>query len=493
MTGDTGRGNTMEFKLRRIRFGRGYRIVGAEDPNPFERLTRRPDYGSPLRLCFHTRGLTGLSGEPAAIIAELCAPYRKKALHITRTPGEAPSDWRDFPTFELSRWSDDTGTVSVDRGSTSIMTGVQPLRDWAYEIRKRLEKPEQRRGTVELLAARELDDIDLMITGDDDLLALRSAAPINLLPLLAPHEAFPIVGLWSRAIGESYLAGPINVADWYPVVLAHALVRGSWTDLALLIDGSDALPDRADLRELTTSIFTRLARVISTLDQLALKWLRRTQYGGDIDLDQIVLGVSAIQDNLALLAGRFLQISLPRPLSWSLRSDAWRSAIAAAGGQRGQTLRQYVVDADPWLRVPLELRHHAVHRSVLSSVRHMRFPDPEERIRLPEGVAAPITQALNELHESPLAWGITPSNLVGDTTLDLDPLPFAAKLIAGTAGVVNGIVRRLHPSGDARYPGSVRPIPTLERPRFLQDHIFSPENCSVALLSSPLSGLVEAA
>jgi hypothetical protein len=128
---------------------------------------------------------------------------------------------------------------------------------------------------------------------------------------------------------------------------------------------------------------------------------------------------------------------------------------------------------------------------VLETVNYVRFfPDnPETRIKLPAPIVESITEALQEIGESPEAWGISRSTLAGDTSADLDPLPFAARLIAGTARLVNGVLRRLDPSGNVRSSegrGGAAPA----RPQSLEA-MFSPENYVLAILSGPLSGLVE--
>ncbi len=42
-----------------------------------------------MRICLHTRGLTQLDPEQLLIVLELAAPYRRKALEVFRTPGDA--------------------------------------------------------------------------------------------------------------------------------------------------------------------------------------------------------------------------------------------------------------------------------------------------------------------------------------------------------------------------------------------------------------------
>jgi hypothetical protein len=56
-------------------------------------------------------------------------------------------------------------------------------------------------------------------------------------------------------------------------------------------------------------VTSSVAQAIDALERLMLKWLCRSHDGGLNELDQIVLGVSAIQDNLALLAMEFLGVS----------------------------------------------------------------------------------------------------------------------------------------------------------------------------------------
>ena len=62
----------MAFRVRRVSFDRTSRKGGTE-PNPFDRIARRPYQGSPLRLCFHTAGLASLSDEEKLIVKELWA------------------------------------------------------------------------------------------------------------------------------------------------------------------------------------------------------------------------------------------------------------------------------------------------------------------------------------------------------------------------------------------------------------------------------------
>ena len=132
----------MEFRLRRISFSREPRLVHGEDPNPFERIARRPYRGSPIHVCLHTTGLESLSDEQALILKELCAPYRRAAIKLSRTPGNPPGDWPSISGFEIERWNEEKGTVLATRGSTQIGTGIHTPNRWDANPTSTVPRPE---------------------------------------------------------------------------------------------------------------------------------------------------------------------------------------------------------------------------------------------------------------------------------------------------------------------------------------------------------------
>jgi hypothetical protein len=362
---------------------------------------------------------------------------------------------------------------------------------------------------MSLVAAANLG-ADIIITADAEILRFRNNWPLDQMNLLSPHEAFPLICAWARAVGESYLLGPVNISDWYSWILTRALLPAAWPGYAAFVAGRRVFPHGEELFNLASSVLGRLDRLVTMLDRLLLMWQRRTPHGIGAELDGIVLGTWAMQDNLALLSGKYLGVA-PLPLSqWGLLSQRWQEA-ARATGDRGRRLVDYIERVTPHLVISQQLRHHAVHRDILPTVRDAT--KGVESVKLSADLLREMRSALQAAGESTSDWGIR--NERGPETIptievdvggvvnrydmtsagsaELDPLPFALKLVARVSRVGDDFFRILSPASDSRLASDVRQrllrLPVEEDGRV--DFLFTRPMARAAILASPLSGLVD--
>jgi hypothetical protein len=362
---------------------------------------------------------------------------------------------------------------------------------------------------IELIAAGNLD-ADIIITADLDLLGFRNDQTLGRLNLLSPHEAFPVICAWSRAVGESYLLGPVNITDWYSWILTRALIPAAWPGVGAFTAGRRVFPNGEELFDLATSVLTRLDRLLTILDRIFLMWQRHRPAGMGAELDNIVLGTWAMHDNLALLSGKYLGVSssLP-PYQWNLLSQAWQAAVRATGDV-GRQLAHHIEGIRPYLLVSQQLRHYAVHRALLPTIRHS--DKNAESVKLSAPLLHDIKAALEAANEDASDWGITrergPETIsmveVGlggivdrydqpsQGSAELDPLIFALRLVAQVSQFANDVFRILNPASDARLAPGVRQhvlrLPSRADGRV--DFEFTPQMARAAILASPLSGLV---
>jgi hypothetical protein len=296
--------------------------------------------------------------------------------------------------------------VSLVRNTGEHATIIQSIRHWRSQARFWLRDKTRGAEILELLAAGALE-VDLIVTGRSDLLALRSRSPFDDLNILSPHEAFPVVGVWSRAIGQVHVLGQIGMADWYPWILTRALTPSAWPGYAAFQEGQRALPNGREVFAFSNSILFRIDRLIQMLDRMALIWMRNRQFGLAAMFDGVVLAVSAIQDNLARLVGTYFGITLDNSFDWTSLSSEWRKELRKISDERAQQLLVFLERVTPALKLPQEFRQHAIHRDLLPAIATGAIGRVrEERIELAGDVLSHLKECLGAMHEGPPAWGI---------------------------------------------------------------------------------------
>lgn len=472
----------------------------------FADLTRHNSNAARLRLCLHTAGLRALDSDERFIVSELTAPYRREALEVFQTARHGEPTWADIPEVivsEVDTFGDDRATVRLRLNqNTASSASVWQVRQ-AQSVFESLVPNIPAIDIIPLTAAEDLG-AHLTVTADASILRFRDR--LNLTNVLTPREAFPIVGVWSRAIGQSYLAGPIGMADWYSWVLTRALTPAAWPGHGAFLAGRRLWPNGMDLFELAGSALSRLDRLIRDLDAMAIKWQSKGQERIAEDLAVMLLEAAAVSDNLALLSGKYLGAKLKGQLGWSFARKEWKKALQKTGDQRALALLAHLTSMQALLDIPLLLRHRVAHRSPLSRVR--TDSGRSERVELSGELWLEIKSRLERAGDSPQSWGIT--GVRGPEVIrvvehardgskqeydepsmgsaSLDSMAFAARLVAETAKLVNSVFEILNPGADPRLPESERAA--LGRPP-KNDRLFSVADSRAAILSSPLSGLVD--
>jgi hypothetical protein len=350
----------------------------------------------------------------------------------------------------------------------------------------------------------------IVVTKDKGLLANRADGRLREANLMSPTEAGVLMGVWARAAGHGGTFSHFRPAEpMYYWALTRALVPASWTSFGAWIRGARVFPDGDRLADLAQSVLARLDYLVETVDEMAVTWQR--QVGNDaIDrltglFDDVLLRTWAIQDNLALLVGAWLQIDLPNRMSSSFHNHGWRRAVRATG-QAGRSLVESTAALRRLLAASEELRHHAVHRESLGGLRYRTETGEEARIRLPASKSKPIVNRLRSSGHDPEAWGIGPEfgPAIVHHSVDhggglketfeeqdpggafLDPMFFAVRLTATVAHLSNEVFRILDPVTDPRLPEQLRERALMPP----TEHWLTAEVGRELILTSPLSGLV---
>ncbi|MGA2512739.1 MAG: hypothetical protein ABSG37_03875 [Candidatus Limnocylindrales bacterium] len=222
--------------------------------------------------------------------------------------------------------------------------------------------------------------------------------------------------------------------------------------------------------------------------------------------DQVVLGVSAILDNLALLAGKYFGVSGLEQHEWSLAHRSYLRALRTRPDPKAGDLAGYLETRRARLTFHTDLRHHVVHRERLPGILYRQEHAPEEmRIRIFEPALGTVCKGLEAAGEDPSHWGITnrtgPHGIrvafvgqserfetrhsLGDALLD--PMSFSPRLVWLTAQTIDEVFGQLtiqddpaltqqdRDAIDAVASGASQPSPHSDR--------------ETLVLTSPMSGL----
>jgi len=225
------------------------------------------------------------------------------------------------------------------------------------------------------------------------------------------------------------------------------------------------------------------------------------------EFDNCVLLANAVLDTLARLVGTYLSIDLRRSADWSLRNRRWQKEVGKAG-EPGAAIRSYVEQRRADIELSVQLRDHAIHRERMRSLTVQNQRDPAvARLALRGTLLSWIRERLVATGQDPTHWGVGKSHAAAQVpvaargrsaithyTIDepewaeLDPFPFAVRLIANTMAIVDGVMPLLRVEQDSRLPKEWQHM--LEAP-LAPGFPFRTQDAQLAVLLSPLSGIVD--
>lgn len=330
--------------------------------------------------------------------------------------------------------------------------------------------------TTEFMAFGRMD-VDVIVTADADLLAKRDAKNFAPLNLLTPEEAAVLIGVWSRTVHAAFLPRTGCNNGFYYWATSRALTPSAWPAFCAFVRGERVLAEGQDVAALAGSILDHLKMLIRSFDRMIATW--QCNVGNDTmdelfhDFSHVVLDAWTVHDNIALLAGRYLEIELePRNgPEWELLHGKWQRAMRAGGQTDGRALDllAHIETERPVIISIKQLRNHLAHRARDRMVRTSGSSDREDAtVHLTGGTLDVLVRELDRTLETASGWGIgtvvpaqrvSASNTDGDRWqetwpkhADLDVISFAARTIAHTAATADAAFRLLRPETDRRIP-----------------------------------------
>jgi hypothetical protein len=462
----------------------------------------------PICVGLLTSALQPATQAEEVTLRELLPLGRPRALELLVSPGAVPTFLQvrpDYlaPTFEIVRRDDqwEAHTKTEDEESWTWLIGADR---WDYAAKEHFPAEPSRVAQLrEIDALRELG-ADVVIATDPELLSHRLDRWLAPMSLMSVEEAAVVIGIWSRLTHRAFVASPMGVnTGLYYWALTRALTPAAWPGFAAAVRLQRHDDRDREVFDLFGSILTRLTSVSRALDGLVALWQcpRNNDTTAELldDFDRTILGSWAIYDNLALLVGKSLHISLGTPTQWSLLHPAWRRALEACGDSRARPLLDYIVGQTAHLEVSQEVRHQLIHRARFNPI---AVRGRDATMEVDGGTLARIEAALRTIGADPADWGFDGTYGPGTMTVTdvndpnaeyefergrwalIRPVPFAIRTAAHVARFTNEIVEHLDLAADPRLAG---------QPRFSapSDPYFSPRGAAMAVLLSPLSGLVD--
>jgi hypothetical protein len=490
----------MRSRLRRLRIkegsfprrlaARGSRFR-ADQVHPY-RYVQEPRDGPKFRVCLHSAHLDS-SADGSATAFRLLGDLQPDYYEVFRTPGDVAAEFAAVPAF-----------------GHEVHTGVHRPRQWLEIAERLLGDASAGRELIELQAADALR-AHVLITTSEALLSARDRFGWTDTSIVTPMEALPLLWAWARGFGDYWDGPAVTSAKAYYWALARALTPNAGPGWAALVYGEYVFPNGSELVSLGQSALVRLATALEGVDAMFRAW----QLPADNDVvdrltdgfDQIVLGVAALLDNLALVAVEYFRLSGLQRHERTLANGRFLNKLRATGDSRARALADYVEANRARLTLHAELRHHAIHRAKLAGIRYRKERDPEEaRIRIAEPTLGIVCDGLEAAGEDTASWGIT--NRVGphDTPVSfvdqpgrtevrhspgealLDPMAFAPRLVASTASVINDVFRHVSLESDPRI-SMPRPEASATDREAIEGWPLRAADRDALILTSPVAGL----
>lgn len=478
----------------------------SDGPADVFEAARKHETVRPILVGVQTSTLHLATPEERIVLGELASKGRPPALEMCLSPGTVP-EWLHVgpPAFDIERDAAGNLVAHSKSDESEQWTALWQEERWEWAVdaqfggdRARLEQ------LLEIEALRRWGS-DLTITFDPALTEHRRHRIFDNYNLMTLSEAAVIIGVWSRVIHKAFVAGAMGMNNGlYYWSLARALTPAAWPGFAasLRLERYDA-EDR-EVADLFGSVLDRLASLGRSLDRLVAVWQCSPNNDTTAELvdefDRLVLGSWAIYDNLALLVGRYFRIRLEPLTRWGMLSKDWRKSVAAVADPRAAKVLAHVRAETHWLAVSEEVRHQLIHRARFTQMGDARGADSVIRIegRTLERVEAALRNLGAELGD----WGFElvleggPIRVVNVNDASdvyefdrgregwLRPTVFALRTVAHAARFTNRIIELLDLASDSRLEGESRS----EAP---SDPYFAPRGAAMAVLLSPLSGLVD--
>lgn len=345
-------------------------------------------------------------------------------------------------------------------------------------------EPPADEAQTEISAARALarDDCHLVITTDTGIISRRDTQ-FRELNLVTPEEAMVIVGAWCRTVHEAFLPSIRCNTGMYYWSTARGLTPAAWPAFEAWNGLERTISDGPEISSLATSVLDGLSRLLRGLDRMIALWQCETNNDTNDELYaefvHLVFDAWAIHDNLALLAGRYLEIDLTPKHSpaWELVTTKWRQSMVRKGQTDARATRvlDYLDTRLNVINALREVRNDLAHRARgrMFTVLDARGGVSEPGISIDGDVLDRLEQTLANEPGGFARWGlgaiqseavVPVSTTTGESwqethprSADLDVVRFAALLTAHAAQLVNELCAVLAPASDPRLPAGGAP------------------------------------
>lgn len=384
-------------------------------------------------------------------------------------------------------------------------------RKWEIVARKHFGDDHEWVEQLVQLEALAVLGADVLITERKELLALRADPLMSGVPIYEPKDAFVIAGLWSRAQDRAFVHGPVFVnTGLYYWSLARALTPAGWPAYCAFVRGQHTLDGGPSFFDLASSALDRITSAARALDYLTTLSLGSvTNDSNDEILDAlvaIVINVWGAYDNMAVLAGTYLNVELDRRdrPKWSVLRKEWLIALESCSDQRAKRIAELVRRQRYWFEVSEQLRHQMLHRARVRSMTFQYSTERQCRVQVEGDVWMQLKAAIRGLGHDQADWGVgvvwkagtervtvvggdietEAYDIVRGERAFVDPSILAPRLVAHAGRFCNDVFAILDPRSDSRIPKASE----CDGPP--NEFYFSAEGANAAIASSPLAGLV---
>lgn len=480
--------------------------------NPFE-SARKARAERLLRVGFQAASASTPGSSTEQLLDALRTPWSHKAIELVPIHGKAvrwlPNGHR-FRMFTRRSGELEAASRSTDERGRRVLhlalvsgherwAWVAREMGWGVDVTKLLE--------LEALAAQ---GADLIVTEDAALIAARGHQFLRELNLMTPAEAAVVIGVWTRTIHEAFfLHVGVNNGLYY-WSLARALTPAAWMSHCAFVRGERDLPDGREIVDLSGSILDHLKTMARGLDRLVATWQCESNNDTSDEIlhefVQLVIAAWSVHDNIALLAGRYLQIGLhpKHGPQWELAKKEWLSHMNARGATdgRAKAMVELVEASRLYIYMLRDLRNDFAHRALDRMTLISRPDGPRDaRFVVKEELLAKVHDRLAGTSEGAAAWGFEPVIDFGDVEVTdvstgethieaigkrsyLDLVVFAARLLAYTARIADRTFAILDPISDGAIRDRERCVTS--RPDW-----GSAEAAAAVIGFSPIAGLAD--